>query len=89
MTIVKINAISVPADSGDELADNRFAARAGAVLHPRHLARVHGIVGQRALFEEILDLPSINCVFDRLRQLGGKRAPRQIRDRCGLGRADL
>ena len=30
MTIVKINAISVPADSGDELA-HRFAARAGAV----------------------------------------------------------
>ena len=30
MTIVKINAITVPADSGDELA-HRFAARAGAV----------------------------------------------------------
>jgi heme-degrading monooxygenase HmoA len=30
MTVVKINAISVPADSGDELA-RRFAARAGAV----------------------------------------------------------
>ncbi|QXC62669.1 antibiotic biosynthesis monooxygenase [Aquihabitans sp. G128] len=30
MTIVKINAITVPADSGDELA-KRFAARAGAV----------------------------------------------------------
>lgn len=30
MTIVKINAITVPADSGDELA-NRFAQRAGAV----------------------------------------------------------
>src|SRR5258706_12275501 len=30
MTIVKINAIDVPADSGDELA-HRFAARAGAV----------------------------------------------------------
>lgn len=30
MTVVKINAITVPADSGDELA-NRFAARAGAV----------------------------------------------------------
>src|ERR1700723_2422474 len=30
MTLVKINAISVPADSGDELA-RRFAARAGAV----------------------------------------------------------
>ena len=30
MTIVKINAITVPADSGDELA-RRFAARAGAV----------------------------------------------------------
>jgi heme-degrading monooxygenase HmoA len=30
MTIMKINAITVPADSGDELA-HRFAARAGAV----------------------------------------------------------
>jgi heme-degrading monooxygenase HmoA len=30
MTIIKINAITVPADSGDELA-GRFAARAGAV----------------------------------------------------------
>jgi heme oxygenase (mycobilin-producing) len=30
MTLVKINAITVPADSGDELA-KRFAARAGAV----------------------------------------------------------
>jgi len=30
MTVVKINAIDVPADSGDELA-KRFAARAGAV----------------------------------------------------------
>jgi heme-degrading monooxygenase HmoA len=30
MTIVKINAITVPADSGDELA-RRFAKRAGAV----------------------------------------------------------
>ena len=30
MTLVKINAITVPADSGDELAQ-RFAARAGAV----------------------------------------------------------
>jgi heme-degrading monooxygenase HmoA len=30
MTIVKINAITVPADSGEELA-RRFAARAGAV----------------------------------------------------------
>ena len=29
MTVVKINAITVPADSGDELA-RRFAARAGA-----------------------------------------------------------
>jgi heme oxygenase (mycobilin-producing) len=30
MTVVRINAITVPADSGDELA-KRFAARAGAV----------------------------------------------------------
>lgn len=30
MTIIRINAITVPADSGDELA-RRFAARAGAV----------------------------------------------------------
>ncbi len=30
MTIIKINAITVPEDSGDELAQ-RFAARAGAV----------------------------------------------------------
>jgi heme-degrading monooxygenase HmoA len=30
MTIIKINAITVPGDSGDELA-GRFAARAGAV----------------------------------------------------------
>jgi heme-degrading monooxygenase HmoA len=30
MTIIKINAITVPADAGDELA-HRFAARAGAV----------------------------------------------------------
>jgi heme oxygenase (mycobilin-producing) len=30
VTIIKINAITVPADSGDELA-KRFAARAGAV----------------------------------------------------------
>jgi heme oxygenase (mycobilin-producing) len=30
MTVVKINAITVPADSGDELA-RRFAARAGSV----------------------------------------------------------
>ncbi len=30
MTLVKINAITVPADGGDELA-RRFAARAGAV----------------------------------------------------------
>ena len=30
MTVIKINAITVPADSGDELA-KRFAARAGAV----------------------------------------------------------
>jgi heme-degrading monooxygenase HmoA len=30
MTVVKINAITVPADAGDELA-RRFAARAGAV----------------------------------------------------------
>ena len=30
MTVIKINAIDVPADSGDELAQ-RFAARAGAV----------------------------------------------------------
>lgn len=30
MTIIKINAITVPVDSGDELA-HRFAARAGAV----------------------------------------------------------
>ena len=30
MTLIKINAITVPDDAGDELA-NRFAARAGAV----------------------------------------------------------
>ena len=30
MTVIKINAITVPADSGDELAQ-RFAKRAGAV----------------------------------------------------------
>jgi heme-degrading monooxygenase HmoA len=30
MSVIKINAITVPADSGDELA-RRFAARAGAV----------------------------------------------------------
>lgn len=30
MTVIKINAITVPAESGDELA-KRFAARAGAV----------------------------------------------------------
>src|SRR6186997_256638 len=30
ITVIKINAITVPADSGDELA-RRFAARAGAV----------------------------------------------------------
>jgi heme-degrading monooxygenase HmoA len=30
MTVIKINAITVPADSGDELAQ-RFAARAGSV----------------------------------------------------------
>jgi heme-degrading monooxygenase HmoA len=30
MTVIKINAIAVPADTGDELA-HRFAARAGAV----------------------------------------------------------
>jgi heme-degrading monooxygenase HmoA len=30
MTVLKINAITVPADSGDELA-RRFAARAGAI----------------------------------------------------------
>ena len=30
MSVIKINAITVPADSGDELA-KRFAARAGAV----------------------------------------------------------
>jgi len=30
MTVIKINVITVPADSGDELA-HRFAARAGAV----------------------------------------------------------
>jgi heme oxygenase (mycobilin-producing) len=30
MTVVKINALTVPADSGDELG-RRFAARAGAV----------------------------------------------------------
>lgn len=30
MTVIKINAITVPQDSGDELA-HRFAARAGAV----------------------------------------------------------
>jgi heme-degrading monooxygenase HmoA len=30
MTVIKINAITVPADSGDELA-KRFGARAGAV----------------------------------------------------------
>lgn len=30
MTVIKINAITVPEDSGDELA-SRFAARAGAV----------------------------------------------------------
>ena len=30
MTVIKINAITVPADGGDELA-KRFAARAGAV----------------------------------------------------------
>ncbi|MCU1507636.1 MAG: hypothetical protein QOG18_1873 [Microbacteriaceae bacterium] len=30
MTVIKINAITVPSDSGDELA-KRFAARAGAV----------------------------------------------------------
>ncbi len=30
MTIIRINAITVPADAGDELA-HRFAARAGAV----------------------------------------------------------
>lgn len=30
MTVIKINAITVPPDSGDELA-KRFAARAGAV----------------------------------------------------------
>ena len=32
MTVVKINAITVPADAGDELA-RRFAHRAGAVDH--------------------------------------------------------
>ena len=31
MTVVKINAITVPSDSGDELAQ-RFAARAGGVV---------------------------------------------------------
>ena len=30
MTVIKINAITVPADTGDELA-HRFASRAGAV----------------------------------------------------------
>jgi heme oxygenase (mycobilin-producing) len=32
MTVIKINAITVPADAGDELA-HRFARRAGAVDH--------------------------------------------------------
>lgn len=32
MSVVRINAITVPADAGDELA-RRFAARAGAVEH--------------------------------------------------------
>ena len=52
MSLVKINAITVPADSGDELA-RRFAARAGAVddqdgfegfelLKPRRRARPPG-----------------------------------------------
>ena len=31
MTVIKINAITVPEDSGDELA-RRFAARAGAAV---------------------------------------------------------
>ena len=34
MTIIKINAITVPEDGGDELAQ-RFAARAGAVYSRR------------------------------------------------------
>jgi hypothetical protein len=36
MTVIKINAIAVLADSGDELA-HRFAARAGAVDTPMDL----------------------------------------------------
>ena len=34
MSIIRINAITVPAQAGDELA-HRFAARAGAVLEER------------------------------------------------------
>ena len=44
MTVIKINAITVPEDSGDELA-KRFAARAGAVDGAEMIVRSVWVTG--------------------------------------------
>ena len=40
------------------------------LAHPRHLAGVHCVVGQRPLLQQILDLLPIHGVLDRLGQAG-------------------
>jgi len=47
MTVIKINAITVPADGGDELA-RRFAARAGAVDNQAGFGHGHRSAAERA-----------------------------------------
>lgn len=38
------------------------------LAHPRH-RRIHGVVRERALIQQILNLPAIDCVLDRMGQL--------------------
>ena len=60
------------------------AARFGA-LHvladAGHAARVHRVVGQRALFEQVLELRPVDGVVDGLRQPGAHLGPVAVADR--------
>ena len=88
MTVVKINAITVPPDSGDELA-RRFAARAGAVDsqdgfegfellkpadEPHHLAGSDA-VARRCLFQAWLHSPAFGHGHRSAAERSGGESP--------------
>ena len=91
MSVVKINAITVPADSGDELA-RRFAARAGAVdgqagfegfelLKPTD--EPHDVAGRDPLadeesFQAWLSSPSFGHGHRSAAERGGGEAPKPV-----------